>query len=34
METAWLTVALTDGALAAVQWIGLRNGWLKFDSVK
>jgi hypothetical protein len=34
METAWRTVALTDGALAAVQWVGLGNGWLKFDSAK
>jgi hypothetical protein len=30
METAWLTVALTDGALATVQWIGLKRGWLNF----
>ncbi len=28
MEGAWLGVALTDGALAAVQWTGLRLGWL------
>jgi hypothetical protein len=25
---------VTDGALAAVQWVGLGNGWLKFDSAK
>lgn len=30
MEHAWLTVALTDGALAAFQWTGLSRGWLNF----
>jgi hypothetical protein len=30
MEIAWLTVAFTDGALATVQWIGLKLGWLNF----
>jgi hypothetical protein len=30
METAWLTVALTDGVLAIFQWIGLCAGWLYF----
>ena len=34
MEMAWLTVALTDGALAMVQWIGLGKGWLQFDFAK
>jgi hypothetical protein len=28
LEAAWVTVALTDGALAAFQWTGLRAGWL------
>jgi hypothetical protein len=28
MERAWITVAITDGALAAFQWIGLGKGWL------
>jgi hypothetical protein len=31
MEMAWLTVALTDGALAIFQWIGLRMGYLSFE---
>ena len=30
MEAGWATVALTDGALAAFQWAGLRAGWLCF----
>jgi len=30
MEMAWVTVALTDGVLAAFQWIGLCKGWLCF----
>ena len=30
LEMAWLTVALTDGVLAATQWLGLRQGWLCF----
>lgn len=34
MEFAWATVALTDGALATMQWIGLKRGWLEFDSAK
>ena len=25
MERAWLTVAITDGTLALIQWIGLRR---------
>ncbi len=28
MEPAWATVALTDSALAAIQWIGLARKWL------
>jgi hypothetical protein len=28
LETAWLTVALTDGVLSIFQWTGLRAGWL------
>ena len=32
LETAWLTVALTDGALAIFQWIGLRKGCLCFKN--
>ena len=31
MEAAWLQVAFTDGALGAVQWLGLAKGWLRFD---
>jgi hypothetical protein len=31
MEPAWLTVAITDGALALIQWIGLGMGWLNFE---
>jgi hypothetical protein len=34
MEFAWMTVALSDGALAAVQWTGLAKGWLRFDFAK
>jgi hypothetical protein len=30
LESAWLTVAFTDGLLAVFQWIGLRAGWLCF----
>ena len=30
MERAWLAVAATDGALAILQWTGLRCGWLNF----
>jgi hypothetical protein len=30
MEAGWLTVAIVDGALALVQWIGLSRGWLNF----
>jgi hypothetical protein len=28
IETRWITVAFSDGALAVVQWIGLRKEWL------
>jgi hypothetical protein len=28
LEPAWVLVALTDGSLAVVQWIGLSRGWL------
>jgi len=34
MESAWITVALTDGVLATAQWIGLAKGWLRFDLEK
>ena len=30
LELAWISVALTDGALALLQWTGLRKGWLHF----
>ncbi len=30
LETAWVTVAVTDGLLAVFQWTGLRAGWLDF----
>jgi hypothetical protein len=30
MEMAWISVALTDGALALFQWVGLSKGWLRF----
>lgn len=29
MEFAWISVALSDGMLAVIQWIGLARGWLK-----
>lgn len=32
MEIAWLTVAVTDGALAIFQWHGLRANWLDFKA--
>jgi hypothetical protein len=28
LEAGWLTVALSDGAIAVFQAIGLRRGWL------
>lgn len=31
MEPAWFTVAIVDGALAAIQWIGLGKRWLQFE---
>lgn len=30
MEFAWFTVAVTDGAMALVQWTGLAMRWLDF----
>ncbi len=30
MEQAWIAVAVTDGLLAAIQWIGLLRGWLNY----
>ena len=29
IETRWITVALSDGAFALIQWIGLQKGWLE-----
>jgi hypothetical protein len=29
LESRWISVALSDGAFAAFQWIGLRKGWLE-----
>lgn len=29
MELAWGIVAVSDGALALIQWIGLHRGWLR-----
>ena len=29
MEPAWSLVAISDGALALIQWIGLHRGWLR-----
>jgi hypothetical protein len=29
MEGRWIAVAFTDGAFAAIQWIGLRRGWIR-----
>ena len=34
MELAWITVAISDGALGAIQWTGLAKGWLRFDRTK
>jgi hypothetical protein len=28
MESRWITVAISDGAFAIIQWVGLRKGWL------
>ena len=28
LESGWITVALTDGAFAALQFLGLTRGWL------
>lgn len=30
LEVGWLTVAVSDGACALIQAIGLRKGWLRF----
>lgn len=30
LEFVWITVAVTDGVLATIQWTGLRRGWLNF----
>lgn len=32
MEIAWVTVAVTDGALASAQWLGLSRGWFDHAS--
>jgi hypothetical protein len=29
LEIRWISVAVSDGAFAMIQWIGLRNGWLE-----
>ncbi|HEY1895597.1 MAG TPA: hypothetical protein VGG62_04960 [Terracidiphilus sp.] len=29
LEGRWISVALSDGAFATIQWIGLRKGWLE-----
>ena len=29
LEIRWISVALSDGAFAMIQWIGLRKGWLE-----
>jgi hypothetical protein len=29
LERRWISVALSDGAFATIQWIGLRKGWLE-----
>jgi hypothetical protein len=29
LESRWISVALSDGAFAAIQWFGLRKGWLE-----
>lgn len=29
LESRWVSVAISDGAFAAFQWIGLRKGWLE-----
>jgi hypothetical protein len=28
MESTWITVSLSDGVLAIIQWFGLSRGWL------
>jgi hypothetical protein len=29
LEIRWISVALSDGAFAMIQWFGLRKGWLE-----
>ncbi|HEY1985602.1 MAG TPA: hypothetical protein VGG85_09340 [Terracidiphilus sp.] len=29
IESKWISVALSDGAFALIQWVGLRKGWLE-----
>jgi hypothetical protein len=29
LDSRWISVALSDGAFAIIQWIGLRKGWLE-----
>jgi hypothetical protein len=29
LEIRWISVALSDGTFAAIQWVGLRKGWLE-----
>jgi hypothetical protein len=29
LEIRWISVAVSDGAFAIIQWIGLRKGWLE-----
>ncbi len=31
LEPAWVLVAVSDGALAVIQWIGLARGWLAVE---
>jgi hypothetical protein len=28
LESSWLTVAVSDGAFALIQAVGMRRGWL------
>lgn len=32
MAPAWISVVLTDGLLAALQWFGASRGWLRFGA--
>jgi hypothetical protein len=29
IESRWISVAVSDGVFALIQWIGLRKGWLQ-----